>query len=118
LDSLRVRGIDWGAFLSAGDVRVHRIQLDGGRLQLPEAGPSRPAPTTPTSNPTHFARTARTAEGVLRAIGRRLVLDSLELRDLTLVQGGGTDSILTRLGALDMERVRIGFGDEAWNGPF
>lgn len=118
LDSLRVRGIDWGAFLTAGDVRVGRIQLDGGRLQLPEAGPAGAPATTPTDTPTHVDRRGRTAEGVLRAIGRRLELDSLELRDLTLVQGGGTDSILTRLGALDMERVQIGLGNDAWNGPF
>lgn len=118
LDSLRVRGIDWGAFLTAGDVRVRRIQMDGGRLRLPEPAPTSARPAKPTETPTHFARTGRTAEGVLRAIGRRLVLDSLDLHDLTLIEGGGSDSIRTRLGALGMERVRIGVGDEAWSGPF
>ncbi len=118
LDSLRVRGIDWGAFLTAGDVRVVSIQLDGGRLRLPEATPGAAAPATQTETPTHFRRAQRTAEGVLRAIGRRLELDSLELHDLTLVEGGGNDSTLTRLGTLGLERVRIGIGDEAWSGPF
>jgi hypothetical protein len=119
LDSLRVRGIDWGAFLTAGDVRVHRIQLDGGRLRLPGApqAAARPA-ARETPSPAPAGRGGRTAEGVLRAIGRRLVLDSLELRDLTLIEGGGTDSVATRLGTLGLQRVRIDLGDEAWNGPF
>jgi hypothetical protein len=118
LDSLRVRGIDWGAFLTAGDVRVVRIQLDGGRLRLPEPSAAGAEPATKTETPTHFRRTRRTAEGVLRAIGRRMELDSLELHDLTLIEGGGRDSILTRLGTLGLERVRIDLGDDAWSGPF
>ena len=118
LDSLRVRGIDWGAFLTAGDVRVVRIQLDGGRLRLPEATSQRAGPATPTETPTQFSRARRTAEGVLRAIGRRMELDSLALHDLALIEGGEPDSILTRLGTFSMERVRIETGEDAWNGPF
>lgn len=109
LDSLRLRGIDWGAFLTAGDVRVGTIHLGGGRLRLPSGGLA-----TPTPSP----GVRRTAEVVVRAIGRRLVLDWLGLHDLTLVEGEGTDSIVTRLGALAMERVHIDIGDDAWNGPF
>lgn len=123
LDSLRVDGIDWGAFLSAGDVRVHRIQLDGGRVRLP--GTTSPATSTPARPTTPAAtrrgaaaRPVRTAEGVLRAVGRRLVLDSLHLTDLALVEGSGADSILTRLELLALERVRLDLGDAAWDGPF
>lgn len=118
LDSLRVQGIDWGAFIIAGDVRVRRIQLNGGLMRMPDALDPAARQDSPTPSAAPSGSPRRTAETVVRAIGRRLVLDSLILNDLTLVEGSSNDSIRTRLGTLAMAGVRIDLGAAAWNGPF
>ncbi len=113
VDSLRVAGINWRAFLTAGDIRVRRLVLAGGRMRLPP-----PRETAPGADTLATPAGRMTAERVLRAIDRAMALDTLAVRDLTLVESGRSDSVHTRLGALTVTGMAVGSNDSTWTGPF
>ncbi|MEI2719187.1 MAG: hypothetical protein V9E87_03460 [Gemmatimonadales bacterium] len=106
---LQLRGVDWRAFLTAGDVGVSRLAVDHALLRFPAPGTitAPAAKTAKVAVPVASAAplTRRTVGSVLRALGRDMRLDTLDMRDLTLIEGAvrRQDSTVTTLERLAVQ---------------
>ncbi len=98
---LAVSGMDWRAFLTAGDVGVNRLRVERALIRFPpeaeDSGRTVSVATLPGRR--------RTVGAMLRALERELRLDTLEVEDFTLIEGSksraeGTVTTLSRLEVL------------------
>lgn len=111
IDSLRLTGVDWRAFLTQGDAIVRTLVLRGARLTV--------TPTTATPD----SATAATAplvpwalEQTLRAIARGVRLDTLDARDLRVTQTVQGAEAITTVDTLGLAELRFGFDSTTWSG--
>lgn len=106
---LQLRGVDWRSFLTAGDVGVSRLAVHHALLRFPAPGTASVTTTksAKTAAPVVVATplTRRTVGSVLRALGRDMRLDTLDMSDLTLVEGAvrRQDSTVTTLARLAVQ---------------
>lgn len=112
---LALSGVDWRAFLTAGDVGVHRLKVERALLRFP---PPAEAPRRSVAATTVPGR-QRTVGAMLRALGREIRLDTLDVEEFTLIEGSmpraeGTVTTLARL-----EVIGAQFDDSAsWTTAF
>jgi|CXWL01.1.fsa_nt_gi hypothetical protein len=104
---LQLRGVDWRSFLTAGDVGVSRLTTERVLLRFPPPGaPTKPGTATSTAlarpTPTSARPAQRTVGSLLKALGRDMRLDTLDVLGFTLIEGASsrgdsTATILERL---------------------
>lgn len=107
VDHLALTGVDWRAFLTAGDVGVSRLTVNGAMMRFPP-------PDVPTAS--EAERTAAVRRGrrlpvgaMLRALGRDMRLDTLDMTLLRVVEEAtvARDSTVTMLRRLEVRGARF-----------
>lgn len=107
LDSLRVDGVDWAAFLARGDALADSVQLDGVRIAVAPSTSAGPASAEPTA--------ARwTLERTVRAIDRRMALGHFAVRNAQITEVRGRDTTATSIGALTINGLMTGPEPTTW----
>lgn len=107
VDHLALTGVDWRAFLTAGDVGVSRLTVNGAMMRFPP-------PAVPTAGEAKrtaaVARSSRLSVGaMLRALGRDMRLDTLDMTLLRVIEETtvARDSTVTTLRRLEVRGARF-----------
>jgi hypothetical protein len=112
IDTLKLGGVDWRAFLVNGDAVVQSLMVRGVRIAMNQAA----ADTTPTADKA-AARARWVLERTLRTIDRGIRLDSLDAHAVRVSQPlGDTVSVVTA-DTLILAGTRFGFDPATWSGP-
>lgn len=115
VDSLSLSGVDWGGFLTSGDVNVRRIALSGAAVGLLGPGVGDRQDTADADSPVELATLPWTLERTLRSLERTVVLDTVSGRNLKIGQTDARDTIrVTRVDSLDLTGLAFGPEPERW----
>jgi hypothetical protein len=107
VDHLALTGVDWRAFLTAGDVGVSRLTVTDAMMRFPP--PSRAIAPKDARAAARPAGVRRTVGSMLRALGRDMRLDTLDMALLRVVEEAVTpgDSVVTTLRRLEVRSARF-----------
>lgn len=108
LDTLALAGVDWRAFFTRGDAVVRSLLLRGIRLAVA------PGATTVADSTVQRSAAPWTPERSLRAIGRGVRLDTLDARNVRIVQTVRDVDAITSAEEVTLAEVRFGFTPEGW----
>jgi hypothetical protein len=105
---LDMAGVDWRGFLTAGDVGVSRLTVMDAMLRFPPAR-SEAARAAERARPAGAPTDRLTVGAILRALGRDMRLDTLQMTTLRLIEQAKVpaDSMVTSLGSLEVRGVRF-----------
>ncbi len=108
---LALDDVDWFEFLTAGNVRVGRFELEQALVRLPQRAPTTDPAADVDATPSLAAR--------LRALDRGLQLDTLVARGLAFVQEGATLKDSTGIQVADVQVFGLAAPntDSAWRSP-
>jgi len=107
VDHLAMTGVDWRAFLTAGDVGVGRLTVNGAMMRFPPPSQRESGRLKPVTAPVSVGRP--TVGAMLRALGRDMRLDTLDMTLLRVVEEALTprDSTVTTLRRLEVRGARF-----------
>lgn len=107
VDHLALTGVDWRAFLTAGDVGVSRLTVNGATMRFPPPSRGESGRPKPVTAPLSAGRP--TVGAMLRALGRNMRLDTLDMTMLRVVEEAVTprDSTVTTLRRLEVRGARF-----------
>lgn len=107
VDHLALTGVDWRAFLTAGDIGVTRLTVNGAMMRFPppDGGGQRKVKATTAAVPAGRP----TVGAMLRALGRDMRLDTLDMTLLRVVEEATVvrDSTVTTLRRLEVRGARF-----------
>ncbi|HRP09204.1 MAG TPA: hypothetical protein PLL69_12030, partial [Gemmatimonadales bacterium] len=117
LDTLRLDGVDWRAFLTGGDAVVRRMLVKGLRVGMNEVSSGDSITATPAT-PAALVPVGRwVLERTLRTVNRGVRLDAFSAQQVRVTQPiDGSDAVV-QADSLSLGGVLFGFDPAQWDGP-
>jgi hypothetical protein len=112
VDTLRLEGVDWRAFLTRGDAVVGSIKLRGARVAMQDALADSTVAIPSAADQLRARRWV--LERTLRTIDRGVHLDTLDARAVRVIEPGENGGAVITVDTLTLAGLHFGFEQSAW----